>query len=64
MQKHRVVSLCLAVIMTTVTPLSAQLQGPGADEAQGHSIQVGPRPFFLVQDMEDSPLKSDLLVLW
>jgi len=27
---------------------------------QGHSVQLGPRPFYLVADMDDSPLKKSL----
>jgi len=53
----------MAFMMSAASPLSAQK--PGAkdkeSEGQGHSIQLGPRPFFLVQDMEESRLKSELL---
>jgi glycerophosphoryl diester phosphodiesterase len=31
------------------------------DEARGPSVQLGPRPFFLVNDMTDSRLKRELL---
>jgi glycerophosphoryl diester phosphodiesterase len=27
---------------------------------QGHSVQLGPRPYYLVEDMDESPLKSAL----
>ena len=40
--------------------------GYGDDRGRGHeradpSIQLGPRPFYLVQGMDNSPLKSRLL---
>ena len=63
MRKECIVALCMAFMMSAASPLSAQK--PGAkdkeSEGQGHSIQLGPRPFFLVQDMEESRLKSELL---
>ncbi|MEE4378289.1 MAG: glycerophosphodiester phosphodiesterase family protein [Candidatus Competibacteraceae bacterium] len=34
------------------------ISGPAGDT--GHSIQLGPRPFFLVDDMDESPLKRTL----
>ena len=35
--------------------------GSNQHEGDGHSVQLGPRPFFLVNDMEDSRLKRELL---
>jgi glycerophosphoryl diester phosphodiesterase len=32
----------------------------GRDRDRGHSIQLGPRPFFLVEDMDESKLKKKL----
>jgi len=55
-----VIAFGLAVVMSVAAPLSAQ-KSKQANEGQGHSIQLGPRPFFLVQDMEDSKLKAELL---
>jgi glycerophosphoryl diester phosphodiesterase len=34
--------------------------GPHYDHGQGGSVQLGPRPFFLVDDMTDGPLKDEL----
>ena len=75
MRKQCIVAFCLSVMLSAASPLSAQKssgkgQGLGvglgqgqsyAQEGQGHSIQLGPRPYFLVQDMEESPLKDELL---
>ena len=33
----------------------------GRSKGQSQSVQLGPRPFFLVDDMTDSPLKQRLL---
>src|SRR5262245_25451339 len=60
MRKLRIIALSLSVVMSLVAPLSAQ-KGPKDSEGKGHSIQLGPRPFFLVQDMEESKLKKELL---
>ena len=35
--------------------------GPNFNRGQGDSVQLGARPFFLVQEMTDSPLKDELL---
>jgi glycerophosphoryl diester phosphodiesterase len=56
MRKQRVTNMILAGLILAASPLAAQ----DSNEGQGHSVQLGPRPYFLVQDMEDSPLKSEL----
>ncbi|NMG31026.1 glycerophosphodiester phosphodiesterase [Aromatoleum evansii] len=37
------------------------MSGQNYNMGHGDSVQLGPRPFFLVDDMADSPLKQDLL---
>jgi glycerophosphoryl diester phosphodiesterase len=37
------------------------LTGHAQSRGKGHSVQLGPRPFFLVNDMNEGPLKEDLL---
>ena len=61
MRKQGIVAFCLAVMMSSASPISAQKLDKKDKEGQGHSIQLGPRPFFLVQDMEESRLKNELL---
>jgi glycerophosphoryl diester phosphodiesterase len=39
---------------------SARDHGTDGSHGQGHSVQLGPRPFFLVNDMNESPLKRQL----
>jgi glycerophosphoryl diester phosphodiesterase len=67
MRQH-VITLTLAVVMSA----SAGFASAGDDreqnrsgnkdhEREGQSVQLGPRPFFLVNDMEDSRLKRELL---
>jgi glycerophosphoryl diester phosphodiesterase len=45
-------------------PVLAQAIGQGAESGanfnQGDNIQLGPRPFFLVDDMTEGPLKAEL----
>src|SRR5262245_4459998 len=47
------ITVMLALALNVVVSLPAQ--------SQGRNIQVGPRPYFLVNDMEDSALKRKLL---
>jgi len=54
---------CLTTAASTLSINSVSIgglpiSGPGGDT--GHSIQLGPRPFFLVDDMDESPLKRTL----
>ncbi len=56
--------LAIAGIITTLSPLAASAD-PKDDDYKNHrrseqSVQLGPRPFFLVEDMEKSELKSAL----
>ena len=53
----------IPLILAATVALSAGMAARSADknEAPGHGIQLGPRPFFLVNDMEDSALKRELL---
>lgn len=43
----------------TIAGLGAE-SGQHYNQGNGHSVQLGPRPFFLVGEMEDSPLKTEL----
>ncbi len=49
--------LCLALLSLAAS--SALARSPSAPERPTH-VQLGPRPFFLVDDMVDSPLKREL----
>ena len=68
MRRH-VMNLMLAAAVTAASavPMSAAEDGrlhsdqKKSKEGQGHSVQLGPRPYFLVNDMADSPLKEELL---
>ena len=63
---RHIISFALLVLLTAA-PSSAG-QGRGASQSkvvhsqgQGHaSVQLGPRPFFLINEMADSPLKREL----
>ena len=66
MRQH-IVTLTLAALISVSSGLA--LAGPGedwdrnrhSDEGKKESVQLGPRPFFLVNDMKDSKLKDKLL---
>ncbi|MBE9552246.1 MAG: glycerophosphodiester phosphodiesterase [Proteobacteria bacterium] len=52
-------TVALSALATTVSagqPEAAQ----SFDKGQGHSVQLGPRPFFLVEDMDEGELKAAL----
>lgn len=57
-------TLTAAVVLLAVSPALTIAAGLGAKSGknynQGDNVQLGPRPFFLVDDMEDSPLKEKL----
>lgn len=60
----RIVSSTLAVTLAlgaaAVAPLVAAIDYSGKAAHRGPSVQLGPRPFYLVYDMEESPLKEEL----
>lgn len=58
MRTHRFI-VALALVIGTASPLAAQDRP--STERNAHSVQLGPRPFFLVEDMEASNLKQELL---
>jgi glycerophosphoryl diester phosphodiesterase len=59
-------AMLLALTLVFVAPsVFAQNNVPegnafGWNGDQGHSVQLGPRPYYLVEDMDESPLKSSL----
>lgn len=56
--------LFLAVLASTGLVAAAQSRDRRPDDkghADGRGSQVGPRPYFLVQDMQDGPLKERLM---
>lgn len=61
-------SLSMLVLATAIAVLPASSiaagrgaeSGPHYDHGQGGSVQLGPRPFYLVDDMRDGPLKDEL----
>ena len=54
--------LCLFVVtgcaLAGTETRKGKVSGEGGDH--GHSVQLGPRPYFLVHDMDDSDLKKEL----
>jgi glycerophosphoryl diester phosphodiesterase len=69
MRQHVITLTLAAVIINTSAGLALAGQdradqnrsGSNQHERDAHSVQLGPRPFFLVNDMEDSRLKRELL---
>lgn len=52
-------TVALSALATTASagqPEAAQ----SSDKGQGHSVQLGPRPYFLVEDMDEGELKTAL----
>ncbi|MCJ7499894.1 glycerophosphodiester phosphodiesterase [bacterium] len=67
--KHRHAIIILAAVLTVLVSAAAVVPAEAGDpkgnafgwnNTQGHSVQLGPRPFFLVQDMDEGPLKETL----
>lgn len=66
--QQRLIALCTAILgLSTAVIVSGQepRTGPAAQKSapggsEGRNIQLGPRPFFLVDDMPDGPLKDRL----
>src|SRR5262245_61211699 len=59
MRQH-VVTLSLIAALTVGLAITDANQDHQGNEGKGHSVQLGPRPFFLVNDMQDGRLKSEL----
>jgi glycerophosphoryl diester phosphodiesterase len=65
--RQPVIAFMLAALATATAGTVFTAQGPSKgtsaprSEGEGHSVQLGPRPFFLVNDMSDGPLKDELL---
>jgi glycerophosphoryl diester phosphodiesterase len=57
MRKHIIPPSVIGLAIVTVFAVAGQAQ---SGRGQGHAIQLGPRPYFLIDDMEDSALKQDL----
>jgi len=60
-----VLAAVLTVLVSVVAVVPADAGDPkgeafGWNNTQGHSVQLGPRPFFLVQDMDEGLLKETL----
>jgi glycerophosphoryl diester phosphodiesterase len=64
--RHPIVSSLTAALVTLLPALMpaamAAQDGPARHAAKGHGlpVQLGPRPYFLVDDMSDSKLKREL----
>jgi len=59
MRHQTLAVLAFASIAVPGSPQAANAQ-PQNRQGQRHAVQLGPRPFFLVDDMKDGPLKSEL----
>jgi glycerophosphoryl diester phosphodiesterase len=67
--RRSILALMSAALLAGIVPPSSSLAGQtpdspenGADASRANrtTVQLGPRPFFLVDDMRDGPLKSQL----
>ena len=54
-------AIAMSAIAAPATVLSDGGIGLGKFNDRGHSIQLGPRPYWLVNDMDDSELKTELM---
>jgi glycerophosphoryl diester phosphodiesterase len=54
--RHIVILAAVAAVLVSATAVVPA----NAADPKDHSVQLGPRPFFLVQDMDESPLKEVL----
>jgi glycerophosphoryl diester phosphodiesterase len=52
--------LVAAAVVITLSPLVVSADQKEKDNRSVHNVQLGPRPFFLVNDMKDSKLKTEL----
>ncbi len=63
MQKIVMTFTALGLALALLSPVTAALAAGSEKEpsfGSGHSVQLGPRPFFLVDDMDEGPLKTEL----
>jgi glycerophosphoryl diester phosphodiesterase len=60
--RHQIAILSLALVLSATAVATAADRADDRDEDQpgGSSVQLGPRPFFLVNEMEDGRLKRQL----
>lgn len=56
----RKTTFTIAVILVSLFALTSAVYAGEADRGKGPGVQLGPRPFYLVEDMEDSALKTAL----
>ena len=50
----------MAALLALATTASAGQSGVPSFDKGGHSVQLGPRPYFLVEDMDEGALKAEL----
>ncbi len=60
--RHQTATVALALLLSVATVATASAQNDRADDHQqpNSSVQLGPRPFFLLKEMEDGSLKRQL----
>jgi glycerophosphoryl diester phosphodiesterase len=62
---QRVITLTFAVVLSASVGLAVAVAERGSDkdahDGREYSVQLGPRPLFLVNDMQESRLKRELL---
>lgn len=58
---NRILAAALLVASGSALLLAGTTAGAQAHEAPSAAVQLGPRPFYLVQDMDEGPLKETLL---
>ncbi|MEN8195682.1 MAG: glycerophosphodiester phosphodiesterase, partial [Pseudomonadota bacterium] len=52
-------TVALSALVTTASAGQSEA-AQSFDKGQGHSVQLGPRPYFLVEDMDEGELKAAL----
>jgi glycerophosphoryl diester phosphodiesterase len=60
--RHQTVTVALALLLSAATSVATASSGNDGDDRRraSSSIELGPRPFFLVNEMEDGRLKRQL----
>jgi glycerophosphoryl diester phosphodiesterase len=58
--RQQILTLSLIAALTVGLAITDAEQNNRGNQGQGHNVQLGPRPFFLVNDMQEGPLKSAL----